>query len=291
MTVPPNSATHTLPTNWFLWRKGMHCAARNLLRLRSRSPAKHTVRLALCPIDLWRYHEFRAVLDAFDGSRAVLDIGSPKLLARILAETAGATVHATDIASSLSDEQVIYSAGLRRGRVLARICDARFLPFADESFGFCYSVSAIEHIGGDGDTSAIRELARVTCSGGIVVVTVPFVSQYAERWVRSDPYGRQARDEQGRVFFSRYYDWDSLVGRIIGPSGLRVASTQVWQETKPGWYDRYCDWTARATSIKSIATKVLDPIWAVRRIQEVGNTPPSAGRYGVIALIFRKPEE
>lgn len=276
--------------NFVLWRAGMQCAVRNFLRLFSCGQRKPLLRLALCPVDLWRYHEFRAVLNAFNRAPAILDVGSPKLLARILAEATGATVHATDIASSLKNEYALYATGLRHGRIQAHLCDARTLPYRDASFAFCYAVSSLEHIGADGDTAAVRELARVTTPGGIIVVTTPLVPRYFERWVERDPYGCQNCDEHGRVFFSRYYDWDALEQRLIKPAGIPMTSISLWMEARSGWYERYCRLTRHPASLRAVTMKLLDPIWAATRIVNVKDNPPRVTRHGLAALTFQKPE-
>lgn len=290
MASPRNVGSDTAPANLYFWCAGMQCAWRSLPRLFSRGRRTPLLRLALCPVDLWRYHEFRAVLNAFNRAPTILDVGSPKLLARILAEATGATVHATDIASSLKNEHALYATGLRQGRIRAHVCDARSLPFPDASVAFCYAVSSLEHIGADGDTAAVRELVRVTAPGGTIVVTTPLVPRYFERWVEHDPYGRQDCDEHGSVFFSRYYDWDALEQRLIKPAGIPMTSVSLWMEARSGWYERYCRLTRRPASLCAIAIKILDPIWAATRLVSVEDNPPRVTRHGLAALTFQKPE-
>lgn len=61
---------------------------------------------------------------------------------------------------------------VEEGRLRALRMDMRFLDFPDESFDFCYSSCAIEHIGGRDDfLRHMNEVARVLKSGGVYVLT------------------------------------------------------------------------------------------------------------------------
>ena len=132
------------------------------------------------------------------------------------------------------------------------------------------------------------EIARVLAPGGLAIVTVPLVKQYAERWVESDPYGKQTRDSGGRVFFSHYYDWAALQERIANTPRLRVVRMQAWQEKYDGWYARYCRATQRAASPRSVIVKLLDPYWAANRIETVPEGPSGVTRHGVAVIVFEK---
>jgi SAM-dependent methyltransferase len=245
--------------------------------------------LLLCPVDLWRYHEFRAVQTAYRDEPEILDIGSPKLLALYLARRYGVPIVSTDIVAGVGEECALYERTAWQHAITARQCDARDLPFSASSYAFLYSVSVLEHIAEDGDSRAIREIARVLTPGGRAVVTLPLVPEYHERWVDADPYGQQDRNADGRVFFSRYYDWPSLEERIIRPSELTLIHVSAWQERRPGWYDRYCQRTAKSASPISILTKLLDPFWSSRRLVAVDETPPQVTGHGLLALTFEKP--
>lgn len=276
-------------TNFTLWWEGVRCGLINLPYIRSRYAWRQSLRLLLCPVDLWRYHEFRAVASAYRDDANILDVGSPKLLALYLARRYGVPIVSSDLVGSVHEECELYERAAWRGAIEARQCDARALPFADASFPFVYSVSVLEHIGDDGDTRAIREIARVLKPGGQAVITLPLVPEYYERWMDGDPYGQQQRNAEGKVFFSRYYDWPALEERIVEPSGLTVQRAAAWQECAPGWYERYCARTARAASPISIAMKLLDPYWASRRLKRIEREPPHVTAHGLVALTLGRP--
>jgi len=58
-----------------------------------------------------------------------------------------------------------------REKIKFEYADGTKLPFGNETFDFCWSLSSIEHFGGhDAAAAAMREMARVTKPGGIVCV-------------------------------------------------------------------------------------------------------------------------
>jgi SAM-dependent methyltransferase len=248
---------------------------------------KQALRLLLCPVDMWRYHEFHAVLRAYNGEKRALDLGSPKLLARVLATRCGARVTATDIVECLDHEVALFGRKLRRGALEAEFADATDLQYADSAFPFIYSVSVIEHIPDDGDTRAAAEIGRVLQKGGTAVMTIPVAPGLFNIWVDADPYGKQPRDASGRVFFSRVYDWPGLESRIVKATGLRLVEATAWQERTPGWYDRYSRRCASPASPGAIATKLVDWHWARTQIEFVSH-PSAITRRGVAVLRFVK---
>jgi SAM-dependent methyltransferase len=59
--------------------------------------------------------------------------------------------------------------------------DGMHLPFGDKSFDVVYSLSSIEHFGGQAASSAsVREMARVTRPGGIVCIATEFILNGAQ---------------------------------------------------------------------------------------------------------------
>src|SRR5207249_5625146 len=152
-----------------IWAAGVGVGLRTLRR----EPILGLKRLAL-PVSYWRSVEFAYVwrqLTAPVGAR-ILDLGSPKDLAAMLARRRGYHVVATDILPEAIESSRRYAGaqgldGRGQGRVHSEVQDGRALTYADASFDAAFSVSVLEHIPDDGDTAAIGELLRVVRPGGM----------------------------------------------------------------------------------------------------------------------------
>jgi SAM-dependent methyltransferase len=271
-----------------LWREGFRCALTNLLQSLTPYQRTQVFRLMLCPVDLWRYHEFAAVLQHYRGEERVLDLGSPKVLAQYLARRHGARVMTTDIVPTLAEECRLYGRASGAGSLEAHFADATALPYADGAIPFAYSVSVIEHIPDSGDTAAACEVARVLPPGGRAVITVPVGPQADEIWQNRDPFGKQPVSPEGKVFFCRIYDKDALYSRIIVPSGLHVVGLQYWQVDRESWYQRYQQRTDRPRTVASIITKLIDPYWAARSVRGLPPEAEGVSARGVAAIALEK---
>jgi SAM-dependent methyltransferase len=107
------------------------------------------------------------------------------------------------------------------GGLSFEVADARRLPFADAAFDHAYSISVIEHIGGDGDFEALAELGRVVKPGGRIVLTVPFDTAYREDWRERPLYGPDQAHHDGRSFFARTYDDARLDHLVASTASVR----------------------------------------------------------------------
>jgi SAM-dependent methyltransferase len=178
------------------------------------------------PLSYPRYMEYQLTLDPLgplQGCR-VLDVGSPKLPALLVARDHTCELYATDIrdyfAAPTAEFLTRMGLGDRLGRgVHLEVQDARRLSYEDASFDRVYSISVLEHIPENGDAEAIHEIARVLKPGGILTLTVPFCARgYYEEYVDGDVYERHA--QHGGTFYQRHYDLEALVNRLVQPSGL-----------------------------------------------------------------------
>jgi SAM-dependent methyltransferase len=204
------------------------------LRTVRREPALGLKRLAL-PVSYWRTAEFLYVcrrLQPLPGG-TVLDLGSPKELAVIIAREAGVRVVATDIQSSAVELSRRYARaqridGREPGTVHSEVQDGRSLQYRADCFDAAFSVSVLEHIPDDGDTAAIRELLRVTKPGGRIVFTVPFAPKRYDTFVSRPVYERAWQGQP--VFYQRHYDLTSLKARLLEPAGAAVVDLELWGE-------------------------------------------------------------
>jgi len=108
--------------------------------------------------------------------------------------------------------------------------DARRLNYRDNEFDKIFSISVFEHIDNDGDCVAIKECERCLKPGGILVLTVPFVSKYSEKYIGHTIYGNQKLPDNQKIFFSRYYDYLNLNKRIIKQTNLRLIKTECYKQ-------------------------------------------------------------
>jgi SAM-dependent methyltransferase len=212
-----------------MWTAGMRVG----LATMRRGPALGLKRIVL-PVSYWRTAEFAYVwrhLMLPAGAR-VLDLGSPKDLALILARERGLAVTATDIlpeAVHLCDQYATAQgiAGQGAGQVHAVVQDGRALSYPDDTFDAAYSVSVVEHIPDRGDAAAMAELVRVVKPGGVIVVTTPYDTTYRETFVDGPVYERR---EATRNFFERHYDDAALADRLLSAPGAELIDREIWGE-------------------------------------------------------------
>ncbi len=211
-----------------LYALSVSLGLRDLLR---HGPSRDGAIRVLIPLDPSRYLELpwaQRALDARRGER-VLDLASPKLLAVALAR-AGVEVVSVD---ALPSEIELW----RRLAPEARfdVADGRALPFEQGQFDRAYSISVLEHIGGDGDERGLAELARVVKTGGRIVVTVPYAETYFEDWRNRPVYG--ADTEAEHYFFERWYDGPRL-DRLVAAAPVVERSRELVR-VEPNWNQRY----------------------------------------------------
>jgi SAM-dependent methyltransferase len=196
----------------------------DLLLLKAKAKGWHSI---FSGVDYSRTTEWPLAADMLrlaDGQR-VLDVGSgdASLFPLLLAFKVKTDVLAADYSDPMTYLKGLAAEGIRKrwlaGRLQFENADLRRLPYADESFDRAACVSTIEHVPGDGDSEGIRELGRVLKRGGRLVVTAPFAAAARDEYKPDHVYERSGPGEL--VFFQRFYDFDTLQQRLIGPSGLR----------------------------------------------------------------------
>ncbi len=199
---------------------------------------KESMARVINPLSYPRYIEYQLAiggLGALEGRR-VLDIGSPKLPVLLLARKARCELYATDIRDYFIGPTAHFLERLGLGSLMGRqihlqVQDARHLTYPDSFFDCIFSVSVLEHIPNEGDSAAMREIARVLRPGGVVTLTVPFAARgYSEEYVNGDVYER--RSNGAPTFYQRRYDLAALHRRLIEPSGLRLGGMTFFGEPR-----------------------------------------------------------
>jgi SAM-dependent methyltransferase len=106
--------------------------------------------------------------------------------------------------------------------------DMRKTDYPDASFDVVVNISAIEHVSGDGDIQAAKEMGRIVRPGGFVVIGTDTAREFQ----------RQS---------GHYYDEAALYERIIRPSGCTMygPADLSWEPCdksphKSGKFDRSC---------------------------------------------------
>lgn len=176
-----------------LWRI-YYFSYRLAIRSVSRRYIKDALRLLVEPCNYWRNAEVPAVLNHLRVGRGerVLDIGSPKLPSLFIWGLLGAEVWATDLFPYFFEEYGHYKRTLQTASsgetYHIEVQDARKLGCPDSYFDKVYAISVLEHIEGDGDSVAMREIARVLKPGGLCCLTVPAARHYSEETIREEIY-------------------------------------------------------------------------------------------------------
>ncbi len=273
-----------------LWHEGMRCAAGNLTRNRTLYQWSQSARLLCCPVDMWRYGEFAAVLRYVADAPWCLDIASPKLLARYLANTQNRRVVMADIAPYHAEEARWYQRGMgaAASNLAAVTMSANDMGIASSSVPFLYSVSVVEHIGGDGDSRALAEFGRVLMPGGIAAVTIPMQPAFEEVWLDHNVYRPNQRAARERTFFQYEYDWASVERRLIAPSGLQLEALHIWQVASQAAYERYMKVTAQYRSPRALLKKRHDYRHAKRLVTPYAGAPTNIKERAIAAIILKK---
>jgi len=223
---------------------GLSVGLRSILR----GNLKIGLRRVVNPVSYWRYPVFNLVKEYVKEQEElnVLDIGSPKLLALYLAVKKHFNVTSIDIQDpeifsvwlKYYNDYLILKNTNRKGSIFRpEYQDARNLSYPDNCFDLVYSISVIEHIPYDGDSIAMKEIARVLRPGGTAIIEVPFSYKKYDTFVNNDIYERKCSGKD--IFYQRHYDPRSVYDRIIFPSELSVEKMCIFRERMP--FEKYIE--------------------------------------------------
>lgn len=226
---------------WDLYKFSYSLAIRSF----SSNFLKSAARLVFEPCTYWRNVEVPAVINhlAVQPREKVLDIGSPKLASLFLWARLKAELYATDLFPYFVQEYKHLHQCLKNLGVASEyhigIQDGRSLDYPDGYFDKVYAISVIEHIEENGDSQAMREIARVLKAGGLCCLTVPYAARYREDMTERKLYFKNSAPGKP-VFFQRHYDGETLQSRLIAPSKLHPCVIEYFGERWFG-YERFYD--------------------------------------------------
>jgi SAM-dependent methyltransferase len=127
------------------------------------------------PFRLWEYAWLYKVLGLASGQARVLDLGGPATHISVLAAIAGCTVTSIDINPEFVDHAQDVARILQLRSLEARVGDMRDLSgLPSDSFDCVMSCSVLEHLTGEDQQTALREMARVLKPGGAIGLTFDF---------------------------------------------------------------------------------------------------------------------
>lgn len=241
---------------------------------------KNGLKLLVASVGYWRFLPNALVLSVARQLRParILDVSSPKLISLILA--ADYEILAIDLDDpQLATRWAKTARLLGRTRFSSRLENACNLQIPDARYSFIYSLSVIEHIPDNGDTSAMHEIARVLTPGGQVLVEVPLRAEHKDIFTTYDSKGFPLAEKR---FYERHYSPETI-------SRLMVPELRLVRKWAMGEYLPIDPWIAgpRLPRLLRLAILPFEPFLAALNMW----LEPEAGRSGPLSMIllFEKP--
>ena len=186
----------------------------------------------LNPIDMTRYYEFSYIIKFLKEStrianQTVLDVSSPHLIDYLLSPRN----HVTKMNIDKSEGDYIKTSS----KLNFLEGNALDIPFSDNSFDMCVSISVIEHIYQD-YLQAINEMIRITKSGGLIYLTFPVSKNHVEEWSETLAYSSQFKDANRCFFQYRFSEKDTRQMLDSISSAVSIESNDIFWEKRDGQY-------------------------------------------------------
>lgn len=263
------------------------CAAQGLRLLAKGRDLVRAYGLLVAPLDSVRYFECEFMWRTIKKLkiRSYLDVSSPRLLPLMVVEQAGSLV--ADLINP-DKKDLPMTISLARSFGVAERC--RFhgclieeAPLSPGSFDLITSMSVIEHI--PDDAGAVQKMWDLLKPGGVLMISVPCAANASEEYTNLNDYELIDTDENGFVFWQRYYDEELIRQRIYSITGM-PRRFRIYGERKAGSYQR------------NVAQKRTDPFYPYWRepfmmgLQyEFKEQLAELPGMGIIAMEFVKPDQ
>jgi SAM-dependent methyltransferase len=244
--------------------------------------------LVLTPVHIVRYWEFPFALRHVPAKAATcLDVGSPRLFSLYVARRSRGTrirvinPDRLDVAATTTLVRVLglHNVELEELAVADLAGDTR-------RYDAIWSISVVEHIPGDGDRGAIRQLYEALAPGGRLLVTVPVDRRAWDEHREVDTYRLGLpRGPQG-YFFQHWYDEEAIRDRLLGDivaAGGQIR-TEWFGERQAGRFAAYeQEWIRRGDALT-----VDDPLEITRGYRTFERWADMPGQ-GICGIAVARP--
>ena len=193
--------------------------------------------LMVAPLDSVRYFEFDFMWSRMQKIKiqSYLDISSPRLLPLMVISKNSDLIadlinpDKKDLPKTIS---LAISFGIRdKCRFHAKLIEDAELK--ENSFDLITSMSVIEHITNDKD--AIQKMWSLLRPGGVLLISVPCAANASEEYTNLNDYELIDKNENGFVFWQRYYDEKLIHERIFSVTGMPKIC-KIYGEKEAGSY-------------------------------------------------------
>ena len=204
---------------------------------------KISPKLLLNPVSIVRYFEFDFVYSSLDiqGGNKILDISSPYLFGFCLSSKYQLEYnYINPDKKDLANVNSLSSKLSLKGKYITQLMDVLKLSFPNNFFDRVISISVIEHINGEGDSRAIKEIWRVLKPNGLFSFTVPVKKEFENEYRKRDEYNLNSGKKSEEYFFQRIYDEQKIEERLLSSiSDYEIIKKKIFGAKQKEFYSGY----------------------------------------------------